>query len=101
MYQSLQSPKIENIFPPLPPYISPCMHPNRDKYKMNSVRREEILLHLINAYLFDINREFWSFLQLLKEKKFSPKFCVLKKEKILWVLPPWEVWALLHHAEVC
>lgn len=66
MYQSLQSSKIENIFPLSHP-TTPPIHPNRDKCKKNLVRREENLLHLINAYLFDISREFWSFLQLLKE----------------------------------
>jgi hypothetical protein len=70
MYQSFQCPKIETLSSP-PPHILPHTYPIRDKYRNSLVRSNEILLHLKMASLFNIDREFWSLWQLLKEKKFN------------------------------
>lgn len=64
MYQSLQSPKIENIFSPSPRYTVLCVQVNRDKYRNNSIRSEDFSALKKNiAFLFGTSSPFCNYWQ--------------------------------------
>lgn len=78
MYQSLQSPKIENIFSPSPCYTILCIQVNRDKYRNNLIRSEDFsalkkMLHfclvIVVPFATTDKKEVQSWMLCVKEKK--------------------------------